>query len=137
MAVKTLLLDLNSEGADLVRPYPVLEFRMRPLSDEEWTEATGVYNKIAGTPPEMPTPKGEPQRYNDRDPKYLAKVEEGVNLQRVFALTKALPDFDFGAGTLEEKAAQFRRAVTPKVFDALYVAVRSLSTEVVRVANFI
>ena len=140
LSVKTLVIDLNEpdlEGEDAVRPYPVLEFQMRPLSDREWADATLVYTKTAGLPPEIPTKPGEPQRYNERDPEYLARVEKGVNLQRIAALEKALVGFDFGDGTLEQKAERFRDAVSPKVYDALYAAVRSLSTDPVRTANFI
>lgn len=143
LAVKTLVIDLNDEGTDLGRPYPVMEFQMRPLSDAEWAQASQIYSKTALTPPEIPTKPGDPQRYNDRDPAYLERVEKAVNLQRVFALTLALVGFDFGSepdgrkSTLEEKAARFRAAVQPKVFDALYAAVRSVSADPVRTANFI
>jgi len=143
LAVKTLVIDLNDEDAQGPLPYPVLEFQMRPLSDAEWAEASLIYSKTALTPPEVQTKPGDPQRYNERDPAYLARVEKAVNLQRVYALTLALEGFDFGAepdgrtSTLEEKAARFRAAVQPKVFDALYAAVRSVSADPVRTANFI
>jgi len=138
LAVKTLVINLNEPDlAGEAGPYPVLEFQMRPLSDAEWAEASSILNKTAGIPPEILQKPGEPPRYNDRDPAYMERVEKGVNLQRVFSLEKALVGFSFGEGTMEEKAVRFRESVPPKVFDALYAAVRSLSADPVRTANFI
>ena len=137
MAPKVLRLDLNEPGLDEKdRVYPVLDFKLRPLTDKEWAEAGELYRKTAGVPPELPTKPGDPQRYNERDPAYQARLEEAIMLQRGFALQKALVDMEL-AGSPADVCKRLRDSIPPRIFDALFAAVRVMTDEPVKLANFI
>lgn len=143
LAPKTLEIDLNEIGTpEEGRTYPVLRFRVRPLSDAQWTQALELQRSIQKMPPviQQPPPRpGEPPapvRYNEDDPEYRKRVEEAFVAQQAFVLRCALVDIDLPPGHAD-CAKQLSEKLPPRLITALYAAVRALTDQPVPLANFI
>lgn len=134
-APKVLTIDLNSPGAT-DRVYPVLEFRMRPLTEAEWQEAASVYRLAAGSPPAaLPGAAGK-QEFNEDDAEYVKRKARAVMLQRVFCIRKALVDIEFKGATLDEQCAEVETAMSPRLVDALWGAIHQTTADPIQVASF-
>lgn len=129
MAPRTLTME--------VQPTVFAEFRIQALDADVAKECDDIGRDVVPPKKQKAGPRGVVSDEVDFDDPAFIVARGLVNQRRTtFVLLKGLVGFDIPGENLEEKNKALRKALPPRVINALYAAITGLTSDPIEVADF-